>query len=686
MRLLRIELCDVGRFRRYAADLSGNVVCLLGPNGAGKSTILSAIQYAVTGDLARLGDKDEAVAKDRPAASKDRPFARLTFDPVFGAGAEGEATVTRWLPVDNKAGTRRLIYDGKAVTSKSEIEDLFAKWTGLAAKALSDYVFVEQGCLTDVVTDQTGRRAEVLQKLFGVAEAETARVALLEHLAKLPRPADQELLATVRHQAAEAEHQLREAEAELAALDPPDPAREASDREILAAAKRGKDLAVAAESARARLTEAQAVLAAPPLEKPDPGLVRQANEVLAGWAAHRTAAAQYNEAVSRYDVADHIAEKLEEGLAALPHPGPEPRPPDSLLKLRDGKFAAAVVAGADKAGADCPVCGSAMNPEAADKAKAAALLSELDLAEAEYDLAAKSWRYATDVYAAAERKARDARERAFNLMCAFDATAVPPPPAVDEATARQLRDLATRAEAQAAADAQKRLQAEATIRTARATILAADSQSIPSDAAIAAAETRLAAAAEARTTRAAATAKQVAARKSYEAAAETIRKAEALGSSHAATESWRKVVEGAVAILHKDAAPAATIKACLADLSDDLNRRLGNLGASFRIVVNADGGLSAEFGGTKIIPARRLSGGEKVVLSLAWRLAVLDRYAPRAGVLCLDEPTNHLDDARVTALRDAIEAWRPHGADRQFIIVTHAKKLAAACDTVVQLG
>jgi DNA repair exonuclease SbcCD ATPase subunit len=216
MRLLKIELCDVGPFARYAADLSGNVVYIGGPNGAGKSTILSAIQYAATGDSSRLGDR-EAPRVGR--AGKDRPYVRLTLDPLD----DGEvAVVTRWLPADNRAATRKLLYKDKAYTAKADIEDRFARWTGLTAKALSDFVFVEQGCLTDVVSDQTGRRAEVLQKLFGVAEAETGRAALVEHLAKLPQPADPEILATVRNQAAEAEQQFRAAEVELAALPPLD--------------------------------------------------------------------------------------------------------------------------------------------------------------------------------------------------------------------------------------------------------------------------------------------------------------------------------------------------------------------------------------------------------------------------------------------------------------------------------
>lgn len=676
MRLLKIELCDVGPFSRYSADLSGNVVYIGGSNGTGKSTILSAIQYAATGDLSRLGDR-EAYRIDR--TGKDRPYVRLTFDPL----GDGEvAVVTRWLPVDNKAATRKLLYKDKAYTAKSDIEDRLARWTGLSAKALSDYVFVEQGCLTDVVSDQTGRRAEVLQKLFGVAEAETGRAALLEHLARLPQPADPEILATVRQQAADAEHQLRSAEIELSSLPQLDAGREESDRKLLISAKRAKDLSIAAESARARVRESEAVLAAAAPQAVDVDLVRQAENAVVQWRAYRDAEKRYADELDRYHTAEkaYLAEKA--NLDDHPPPGEEPQPPAVLVQLRAAKFAAEIVAG--MSGNDCPICGSRLATAVAEKEEATRRLEELAAAEAEYADALRSWRWRLADHN--DHKARTANAKmAVDTLRAVIGPA-PTAPETDEVAARQLVEIAARVDVARAADAQRRATAESTIRSAKVIILSADSQNVPSDAAVDAAEKRQSAAADLRTRRASAEAKLAAARRAYESSSAALEKAESLGKAHAETAAWRKVVEGAAAILRKEAAPAETIKACLADLSADLNTRLGHLGASFRVIVNEDGGLSADMGGSRILSARRLSGGQKVVLSLAWRLAVLDRYAPKAGLLCLDEPTNHLDEARVAALKDAIDAWRPHGADRQFIIVTHARKLAAACDKVIQLG
>jgi DNA repair exonuclease SbcCD ATPase subunit len=677
MRLLKIELHDVGHFGRYSADLSGNVIGIVGLNGSGKSTVLSSIQYAVTGDLSRLGDK-EAVFVNRQPSAKERPFSRLTFDPL---GDGEEAVITRNPPVDGKAATRRLLYKGKSYTSKSDVDEWFVKWTGLQPRALSDFVFVAQGTLTDVVTDQTGKRAEVLQKLFGVSEAETARVVLLEHLAKLPQPTDPELLATLRHQAAEAESLLREAETEMRAVGEADYEQEEADRITLAAAKRGRELSIAAESARIRVREAQAVLAVAKPQKPDPDLMRRANDTIEAWNQYKSDRERYDALVKQHAQAVQAYEWISSGERITA--GPYPELPAELSHLREAKFAAEAVSKIDTG--TCPVCGSTPEPGKLDKQAALNLLDDLAVKEAEYDVRVRQWRAQHELDEMWRKQTEDAAEKAYELLRKLEAVPEPRQPDVDRATAKALLDLSAKAAAVCAADVSRRATAEATIRTASAVIEAAEAHDIPTDAVVAAAENRLSAAAEARTTRAAVSAKLSGARRAYETAKLAIDKAEASGSDHVKTAGWRAVVEGAVKILHKDAAPAATIRACLADLSDDLNRRLGHLGAAFRVAVNQDGGLSAEFP-DKVVSSRLLSGGQKVVLSLAWRLAVLDRYAPKAGLLCLDEPTNHLDDARVGALKDAIDAWKPHSKDRQFVIVTHARKLAAACDKVVQLG
>ena len=71
--------------------------------------------------------------------------------------------------------------------------------------------------------------------------------------------------------------------------------------------------------------------------------------------------------------------------------------------------------------------------------------------------------------------------------------------------------------------------------------------------------------------------------------------------------------------------------------------------------------------------------------SAAWRIALLDRYAPGVELLCLDEPTHGLDGRRVLALRDALAAWRPHAGGRQFVVVTHDRRLLPAFDRVIDL-
>ena len=165
-------------------------------------------------------------------------------------------------------------------------------------------------------------------------------------------------------------------------------------------------------------------------------------------------------------------------------------------------------------------------------------------------------------------------------------------------------------------------------------------------------------------------------------------KAERQAADSAHNAGWRKVLEEAKAVLHRDAAPSQAAKACLEDLTVDHNRRLECLGARYRVTVNHAGDLYAHYHdgtSTTRVHSMLLSGGEQATLGLAWRIALLDRYAPNVGVLCLDEPTNGLDRERVGCLKAALEAWKPHGSSRQFVVVTHDRSLLSVFDHVIEL-
>ncbi len=68
--------------------------------------------------------------------------------------------------------------------------------------------------------------------------------------------------------------------------------------------------------------------------------------------------------------------------------------------------------------------------------------------------------------------------------------------------------------------------------------------------------------------------------------------------------------------------------------------------------------------------AMQLSGGEKVALSLAFRLAFAKLLGIKFRTFILDEPTEGLDDVRMESLKDILREF-VRGLDMQVILITH---------------
>ncbi len=125
---------------------------------------------------------------------------------------------------------------------------------------------------------------------------------------------------------------------------------------------------------------------------------------------------------------------------------------------------------------------------------------------------------------------------------------------------------------------------------------------------------------------------------------------------------------------------------CLSAVAGKINERLDRFGASFTVRVDDQAAFTATTADGDV-SAARLSGGQKMILALAFRLSVLAEYGGDLGFLCLDEPTVGLDEANRSGLSRylaEVGRWAAAG-DSQLIIVTHDPHLAAAADTVVRL-
>ncbi|TDA25297.1 MAG: hypothetical protein DSO00_08885, partial [Archaeoglobi archaeon] len=103
------------------------------------------------------------------------------------------------------------------------------------------------------------------------------------------------------------------------------------------------------------------------------------------------------------------------------------------------------------------------------------------------------------------------------------------------------------------------------------------------------------------------------------------------------------------------------------------------------IEVTEDFDVSVIKGG-EVIPLSSLSGGEKVAVAIALRLAIAKAISGRISTVIMDEPTTHLDEERRRELVGMMrEFFREGSSIPQMIIVTHHRELEEVADTVYRV-
>lgn len=122
-------------------------------------------------------------------------------------------------------------------------------------------------------------------------------------------------------------------------------------------------------------------------------------------------------------------------------------------------------------------------------------------------------------------------------------------------------------------------------------------------------------------------------------------------------------------------------------LRSEINGILDKFGTRFRVEAIDDLRFLLRYHSGRVQPAERLSGGERVLLALAFRIVVNSRYAKELGLLCLDEPTAGLDEDNLNCLEVALGRLRELSQARglQVIMVTHDSGLDGLFDHVIRL-
>jgi DNA repair exonuclease SbcCD ATPase subunit len=140
-------------------------------------------------------------------------------------------------------------------------------------------------------------------------------------------------------------------------------------------------------------------------------------------------------------------------------------------------------------------------------------------------------------------------------------------------------------------------------------------------------------------------------------------------------------------IMHRDNLPKHLTVNYLRSTVKKLNGYLDDFSVKFSVMVDDDLTFWATLSDGTVIAASRLSGGEKVVLSLAFRLAVQSDLNG-INLLVLDEPTVCLDDDNIACLEKAFDRLRAmsKSSGLQVIVVSHESAIERMCDHTFTLN
>jgi DNA repair exonuclease SbcCD ATPase subunit len=139
-------------------------------------------------------------------------------------------------------------------------------------------------------------------------------------------------------------------------------------------------------------------------------------------------------------------------------------------------------------------------------------------------------------------------------------------------------------------------------------------------------------------------------------------------------------------IFHWNNLPKIVSQANLELLVDDINDNLQLFNNPFYVAADQDLTFKVYFPGKSPVKAKQLSGGQKVILAIAFRSALDRVFGHDVGMMFLDEPTAGLDADNVEFFHDALQqlAKKVHGS-RQLVVITHVQELGGVFDQLIEI-
>lgn len=720
MRCRELKLANFCQHKERTISFRSGLSAIVGENGAGKSNILNAMLFALTGDNVNSGTKADNITEGASATADS--WVQLTFE-----HAGQELVVRRNIrparPVAVLETPEGRIEGDKPVTAA------ITSLLGVEADVIRDIVIVPQQELLGFLSRTPSERSKQFQKLFGTRKAEELCKLLATTMKAIEIPHFAVSIDSISRLVDEKREALQQWQSAIAEAPADDTIREnlASFRKRqqhaesakLAEEEQGRvrqevaDLSVAMEKWTAETEAAStAIQSAEALlqelrtrQESETQNLEQAREACVS-AERRSRLEEANRDVSTWqkavqDLTPPLTCEVAEQYTVL---------------VAERDQAAARLSGARRllstfsdGVAECPTCGT-LSAQLEDRVQEA----QSSLPGLEESLQGSERRLQTKQDYLRKEAERSDRLRLAEEQLAAAAAREKSYPAVPEdvPTRQDAENQAAALAAQITATKSEILAAEAALRNMRAAATAQINEYSSKQAALRAGRIRedelrkqlaqfpcLSEEDYRQLAEVVRWWEDVASKKAryqgtiealqneLRSVEEQLRQAKAAEAAGEAEKAWQGHLEAISAVLHKDAAPRLVAQQWLSQLQHSMNELLQEFSADF--TVTADDGLSfiATFAGGRKQPAERLSVGQKVVLALAFRLALNLTIAGSVGALYLDEPTAFLDDRHIAAFEPVLARIREYVSSRglQVLMVTHEKRLSGLFDEVITL-
>lgn len=706
MRTRRLVAKNFCQHRELTIDFPPgvNILGILGGNGRGKSNAIKAIRFAILGESGNAGGKADDL-NWQAAEAKETGFVEWFFEQ---AGIEG--SVKRHITT----ARANMAFGNTKHKSVSEVNAEMLKIAGVTKKTIEDVVFVMQGEIEKILFKRPAERAKEFQGLFGTESAEKIRELLQKEIATISTdPIDERIAELEKRISEEIDPDLRkfndekgEAETQLKLIDRT-AAQSIKDAYELAL-KRAQEI----QALQERATKLQRAIGGAQL----PHFSDELQRLIDAMEANRVAADEAKQKLANVTAARQIStsraafeKELQEATFVLETPPPtvpavtpehvetaKKQAADAAAELANTKT---FIKAFESGNSTCPTCGTDW-PNAAEAVEAArATLQEQqeNLVQVESLIGRASGeleKYRFAVQSLVEKQ-EDAATRAATLRSTLSRMGEAPQVQVDNLAALEAQvtefDRLKKAIDERAPKVNA-LQAQVAASQGELKALTAQLAALESEQPQGLLRTHYEEA-----LRQLSVAEQLTAAFAelggklgllHELRARTLAELSTLqGQAKNLSErrKYKELCEQARAVLHRDCLPRMVTQAYLKVLNVAINDYLMLFNVPFTCQIKDDLDVVCFPVGAGERSAERLSGGQKVMLGIAFRFAVYSLFTRNLGFMVLDEPTNMLDDDHISSVLDILDSVRKyaHSTGMQLIVITHEKQLAGAFDYTV---